>query len=47
MPPPGTSTISPSEAYWGQLDAHGARQGTVLLFYTNLFEHVRDNGDQI
>ncbi|XP_073999592.1 arginine methyltransferase 4 isoform X3 [Rhodnius prolixus] len=28
VPPPGTSTISPSEAYWGQLDAHGARQVT-------------------
>ncbi|KAK9497610.1 hypothetical protein O3M35_004305 [Rhynocoris fuscipes] len=28
VPPPGTSTMSPSEAYWGQLDAHGARQVT-------------------
>lgn len=26
-PPPGTSGTSPSEAYWNQLDAQGARQG--------------------
>lgn len=25
--PPGTSHTSPSEAYWSQLDAQGARQG--------------------
>ena len=27
VPPPGNNTISPSEAYWSQLDAQGARQG--------------------
>ncbi|CAH1393140.1 unnamed protein product [Nezara viridula] len=26
VPPPGTNTTSPSEAYWSQLDAQGARQ---------------------
>lgn len=26
-PPPGMSNCSPSEAYWTQLDAQGARQG--------------------
>ena len=27
IPPPGTNVTSPSEAYWSQLDAQGARQG--------------------
>ena len=27
--PPGTSHTSPSEAYWSQLDAQGARQGKL------------------
>lgn len=27
QPPPGVNHTSPSEAYWGQLDAQGARQG--------------------
>lgn len=30
VPPPGTNTTSPSEAYWGQLDAQGARQGNFV-----------------
>ena len=28
--PPGTNHTSPSEAYWSQLDAQGARQGEPL-----------------
>jgi len=27
QPPPGVNHTSPSETYWGQLDAQGARQG--------------------
>ena len=32
-PPPGVNTTSPSEAYWSQLDAQGARQGDNLYIY--------------
>lgn len=28
--PPGTSTQSPSEAYWSHLDAQGARNGMIV-----------------
>ena len=28
-PPPGHNTASPSELYWSQLDAQGARQGAL------------------
>ncbi|KAL1129504.1 hypothetical protein AAG570_012449 [Ranatra chinensis] len=31
VPPPGTSTSSPSEAYWSQLDAQGARQAVNMV----------------
>lgn len=30
-PPPGVSNTSPSEAYWGQLDAQGARQAVNMV----------------
>lgn len=30
-PPPGVSTTSPSEAYWNQLDAQGARQAVNMV----------------
>lgn len=29
--PPGTSTQSPSEAYWSHLDAQGARNGMFVM----------------
>nr|CAD7427088.1 unnamed protein product [Timema monikensis] len=32
-PPPGMNYSSPSEAYWNQLDAHGARQGELETEY--------------
>lgn len=35
QPPHGTSTQSPSEAYWSHLDAQGARNGTNPLCSTN------------
>lgn len=39
-PPPGTSGASPSEAYWNQLDAQGARQGiSQLISYYFVFCH--------
>lgn len=31
VPPPGTNTTSPSEAYWSQLDAQGARQAVNMV----------------
>lgn len=33
QPPPGVSNISPSENYWNQLDAQGARNGKLQLIY--------------
>jgi type I protein arginine methyltransferase len=30
QPPPGVSSISPSENYWNQLDAQGARNGIIV-----------------
>jgi histone-arginine methyltransferase CARM1 len=32
QPPPGVNHTSPSETYWGQLDAQGARQGEFVDF---------------
>lgn len=32
QPPPGVNHTSPSETYWGQLDAQGARQGECVDF---------------
>lgn len=31
QPPPGENTVSPSEAYWSQVDMQGARQVDLPL----------------
>ncbi|CAG0894019.1 unnamed protein product [Darwinula stevensoni] len=43
--PPGHNTTSPSESYWQQLDAQGARQGqSSLLLSVNLVNGISVNG---
>lgn len=30
QPPPGNNTVSPSESYWQQMDALGAKEGKSM-----------------
>lgn len=42
QPPPGVSNVSPSETYWSQLDAQGARNGELQIDSSTFCKFCRE-----